>query len=150
MKIRLLIATPDAESQTLLHSLLNAAMQMVPLDVDANDVSDLARLQQRVTACLDDLVLLDWELAGTSTPDRLRELTTNNPRIRVITLLPLHLREYRQCIWESGACSSIPKEHIDQEWLSTVLCIIHRAMEREERVNRGLSPTVNQMRTGGI
>lgn len=149
MKIRLLIATPDAVSRNLLHSLLNAAMQMVPLDIDANDVSDLARLQQRATACLNDLVLLDWELAGTDTPDRLRELTTNNPRIRVITLLPLHLRQYRQCIWESGACSSIPKEHIDQEWLSTVLCIVHRAMEREERLRASQLTPISTLNKGG-
>lgn len=136
MKIRLVIAAPDSESRNLLHSLLNATMQMVPLDIDAHDVSDLPQLQQRNAARLDDLVLLDWELAGTETPDRLRDLTSLNPNLRVITLLPLHLRQYRQCIWESGACSSIPKEHIDQEWLSTVLCIIHRAMERETRLRK--------------
>lgn len=138
MKIRLVIATPHAESRALLHSLLNAAMQMVPLDIDSHDVGDLAQLQQRTAASLDDLVLLDWDLAGTDTPDRLRELMISNPRIRVITLLPLHLRQYRQCIWESGACSSIPKEHIDQEWLSTVLCIVHRAMEREARLRANI------------
>ncbi len=109
-------------------------MQMVPLDIDAHDVNSLAELEERNAARLDDLLMLDWQLAGAETPSCLRELIARNPQLRVITLLPLQLRQYRQCIWESGACTSIPKEHIDQEWLSTVLCLISRAMEREERL----------------
>ena len=138
MKIRLLIATPDLECRKILHSLLDAAMELVPLDIEARDVHDLAALQERNAARQDDLLLLDWQLAGEETPNRLRELTTQNSKLRVITLLPLQLRQYRQCIWQSGACSSIPKEHIDQEWLSTVLCLINRAMEREERLRASL------------
>ncbi len=134
MKIRLLIAAPDSENRNLLHSLLKAAMQLVPLNIDVHDVNDLVELQKRNAASLDDLLLLDWQLAGAETPSCLRELIARNPQLRVITLLPLQLRQYRQCIWESGACTSIPKEHIDQEWLSTVLCLISRAMEREERL----------------
>lgn len=138
MKIRLLIAAPDPDSLKLVHSLLDAAMQMVPLNIDAHDVKTFDELEARNSAALDDLLLLDWELAGAETPNRLRELTTINPKLRAITLLPMHLRQYRQCIWESGACSSIPKEHLDQEWLSTVLCLINRAMEREERLKTDL------------
>ncbi len=51
-----------------------------------------------------------------------------------MTLLPLQLRQYRQCIWDAGSCSSVPKEHMDQEWLSSVLCLMHRAMAREARL----------------
>ncbi len=138
MKIRLLIAAPDTETLKLVHSLLAAAMEMVPLNIDVHDVNNFEELEARNSGTLDDLLLLDWQLAGAETPNRLRELTTINPKLRVITLLPMHLRQYRQCIWESGACSSIPKEHLDQEWLSTVLCLINRAMEREERLKESL------------
>jgi hypothetical protein len=51
----------------------------------------------------------------------------------VVVLLPESPRQYRQLVWEAGACNGIPKEFIDQEWLSTVLCIMHRAMEREAK-----------------
>jgi len=33
-----------------------------------------------------------------------------------------------------GACNSIPKEHMEQEWFSSIICVMHRAMEREERL----------------
>ena len=138
MKIRLLIATPDSESKNLLHSLVSAAMEMVPLDLEIADADNLPELVMRSIDQLDDLLLLDWQLAGAETPDHLRDLLALNPKLRVIALLPLELRQYRQCLWQAGACTSIPKEHLDQEWLSSVLCLINRAMEREERLRKSL------------
>jgi len=52
----------------------------------------------------------------------------------VVALLPLGYRQYRQRVWQAGACNSIPKEHMDQEWLSSILCVMHRAMQREARL----------------
>jgi DNA-binding NarL/FixJ family response regulator len=138
MKIRLLIATPDTESKNLLHSLVNAAMQMVPLDIEISDANKISELVIRSVDQLDDLLLLDWQLAGAETPNHLRDLLALNPKLRVIALLPLQLRQYRQCLWQVGACSSIPKEYLDQEWLLSVLCLISRAMEREERLRESL------------
>jgi len=63
-----------------------------------------------------------------------RELISLNPQLRLIVLLPLQLKQYRQSIWEAGAFSSIPKENLEQEWLSGVLCLVYRAMEREVRL----------------
>ena len=53
--------------------------------------------------------------------------------------MPLDLRQYRACLWEAGACVGLPKEHLDQEWLLSLLCLINRAMEREERLLRDLA-----------
>jgi len=138
MKIRLVIATPSAESLNLLHSLLDAALQIVPFEIEAHDVNSLAELSRRNVAHLDDLLLFDWQLANGNTPDYLGDLAALNPNLRMITILPLHLRQYRQCLWDAGACTSIPKENMDQEWLASVLCLIHRAMEREERLRDSL------------
>ena len=138
MKIRLVIAAPDAESRKLLHSLLDAALQIVPFQVEARDVDTLDELSRRNAAHLDDLLLLDWQLANWDTPNYLRGLAAINPSIRMIAVLPLHLRQYRQCLWDAGACTSIPKEYMDQEWLASVLCLIHRAMERETRLRESL------------
>jgi len=44
------------------------------------------------------------------------------------------LHQYRRQVWCAGACNGIPKEYMDQEWFSTVLCIMHRAMEREAKL----------------
>lgn len=138
MKIRLVIAAADSDSLKLFHSLLDAALQIVPFEIEAQDVSTLAELSRRNAARLDDLLLFDWQLANGDTPDYLRGLAAMNPSIRMITILPLHLRQYRQCLWDAGACTSIPKENMDQEWLASVLCLIHRAMEREERLRESL------------
>jgi DNA-binding NarL/FixJ family response regulator len=139
MKIRLVIATADAESHDLLHTLLDAALQIVPFQVETRDVNTLEELSRRNSAHLDDLLLFDWQLADSDTPNYLRELAAINPNLRMITILPLHLRQYRQCLWDAGACTSIPKENMDQEWLASVLCLIHRAMEREERLKQSLT-----------
>jgi hypothetical protein len=86
-----------------------------------------------VDAHQDDIILLDWQLAGPQTPALVRDMLVRDPLLRVVTLLPEHQRQYRQLVWDAGACNGIPKEHIDQEWLSTVLCLMHRAMQREAR-----------------
>jgi hypothetical protein len=78
--------------------------------------------------------LLDWPLAGSGSPDLVRAVFRVNPRLRVIALLPNHPRQYRQCLWKAGACSSIPKERLDQEWISSALCLINRAMQREAKL----------------
>jgi hypothetical protein len=134
MPIRLLLATPDAHTDVLIHELLAAALQLVPLDVTLQTVADRGALFERAVGNCDDVVLLDWSLAGAGSPDLVRELLALNSHLRIISLLPLHLRQYRQIIWEAGACSSIPLERLDQEWLSSALCLMNRAMQREARV----------------
>lgn len=138
MRIRLAIAAADTENLNLLHSLLDAALQLVPFTIETHDVNTLAELSRRSAAQLDDLLLFDWQLANDGAPDYLRSLATVNPNLRMIAILPLHLRQYRQCLWDAGACTSIPKENMDQEWLASVLCLIHRAMEREDRLRKSL------------
>ena len=90
-------------------------------------------LLARVDAQQDDIILLDWQVGGSQTPTLVRDILNRNPLLRVVALLPEHQRQYRQLVWDAGACNGIPKEHIDQEWLSTVLCLMYRAMQREAK-----------------
>jgi DNA-binding NarL/FixJ family response regulator len=136
MNIRLLIAAPDPDSIELYDSLLSSALQLLPLDIDVSHATTRAGLTQRVAAQEADVLLIDWLLAGAETPDYLRELVGLNPRLRTIVVMPLHLRQYRTCLWEAGACVGLPKEHLDQEWLLSMLCLINRAIEREERLKQ--------------
>lgn len=129
--MRLLLATPNSAMLELMHSLLDAAMSLVPLDVSAEAVTDQEALLQRAALHSDDVILLDWQLAGAGSPDLVRAIFKANPRARVMALLPDQLRQYRQRIWDAGACSSIPTERLDPEWLSSALCIMSRAMARE-------------------
>lgn len=129
--MRLLLATPDREMLSLMRSLLDAALGLVPLDVSAEAVADEGALLGRAARSADDVILLDWQLAGGGSPDLVRAIFAANPRARVVALLPDQLRQYRQRIWDAGACSSIPTERLDQEWLSSALCIMSRAMSRE-------------------
>ena len=129
--MRVLLATPDDETLVLMDELLDAALQFVPLTIDVDTVRTPEALLQRARQDLDDVILLDWPLAGAEAPDLVRAIFQINPRLRVIALLPDHPRQYRQCLWEAGACSSIPKERLDQEWISSALCLMSRAMQRE-------------------
>lgn len=134
MRIRLVFATPDTESLHLFQSLLVSALELTPLDVTAAHAASEEALFQRVAEQCDDVVVVDWLLVHEGTPALVRELVQRSPRLRIVALLPLTYRQYRREVWQAGACSSIAKEHMEQEWLSSVLCIMHRAMEREARL----------------
>jgi CheY-like chemotaxis protein len=129
--MRLLFATSDDESLSLMHSTLNAALCLTPLDVQVTEARTYVEVLERVFDHSDDIILLDWQISDADTPAFVRQILQHNPLLRVVVLLPEHQRQYRQLVWDAGACNGIPKEHIDQEWLSTVLCIMHRAMQRE-------------------
>jgi DNA-binding NarL/FixJ family response regulator len=134
MKMRLLFAIPDDQSLALMHSILTSALELNPLAVETAAVANYADLMQRAVADADDIILLDWNIAGPDTSNLVEEILALNPRLRVVALLPMTLHQYRRQVWCAGACNGIPKEHMDQEWLSTVLCIMHRAMEREAKL----------------
>lgn len=143
MPMRLLFATSDEESLDLMHSILNSALCLTPLEVGVAEARTRAEVLARVEALYDDVILLDWLIAGADTPALVRDIIRRNPLLRVVALLPEHQRQYRQLVWDAGACNGTPKEHIDQEWLSTVLCIMYRAMQREARFLEGGLPDID-------
>jgi DNA-binding NarL/FixJ family response regulator len=133
--IRLLFASPDPDSRALFDATLRAALELTPLDIVLAHAPALDDLLRRVDAHAVDAVVLDWLMAHEGTPDLVREMLQRDPQLRVVALLPLTYRQYRREVWQAGACSSIAKEHIDQEWLSSVLCIMQRAMLREAQLH---------------
>ncbi len=134
MQLRLLFATPEAEFLELLKSVSCSALEFTPVHVTTAAATTKVALMQRVKAGADDVVVLDWSLGGAATPELVREILQCNPQVHVVALLPEVQRQYRQQVWDAGACSSIPKEHIDQEWLSSILCVMQRGMERAMRL----------------
>lgn len=135
MEIRLLFATPDPESQALLDSLLASALELTPLNVTVNYAATQESLLARANAGADDVVVLDWLMAKSEMAALVATLLATNPQVRVVALLPESYRQYRKEVWQAGACSSIAKENMEQEWFSSVLCIMHRAMQREARLH---------------
>ena len=131
--MRLLFAVPEPGSLELMHSVLDSALCLTPLSVTFSEVRTLGELCERVKQSLDDVILLDWDMVQSDTPQLVQDILASNPKLRVVVLLPQSSRQYRKLVWEAGACNGIPKEYMDQEWLSTVLCIMHRAMEREAK-----------------
>ncbi|NJN83422.1 MAG: response regulator transcription factor [Caldilineaceae bacterium] len=136
MEIRVLFATPDENTEILLYSLIASARQLVCFDLAVADVAEQDEMLAAVDDHTADVVLLDWSMAGDGTPDLVSEILVHNPKMRVVVLLPLIYRQYRDRVWQAGACNSIPKEHMEQEWFSSILCVMHRAMEREARLIR--------------
>lgn len=155
MNIRLLLAVPTAECLALLHPLLHEARQLIYFDLVTAEVRTLPALLERVDAGLTDgaspvdVILLDWQLVEEETPALVRELLSRNAQLRIITLLPNHLRQYRELVWQAGACNSMPKEYMDQEWLSSILCVMYRAMQCEARLRAEWQAQVNAIYTGG-
>jgi DNA-binding NarL/FixJ family response regulator len=137
VSIRLLIAAPDPESIGLYDGLLEHALRLLPLDITVGHARTRAELTRRALGHEDDVLILDWLLAGSETPQYLRELLASHPRLRTLVVMPLDLRQYRTCLWNAGACVGLPKEHLDHEWLLSMLCLMSRAMEREARLRQG-------------
>lgn len=152
MNIRLLLAVPTAECLALLHPLLHEARQLIYFDLVTAEVRTLPALLERVDAGLTDgasavdVILLDWQLVEEETPALVRELLSRNAQLRIITLLPNHLRQYRELVWQAGACNSMPKEYMDQEWLSSILCVMYRAMQRETKLRAELQGVATGIR----
>ena len=137
--MHLLFAVPEPGSLELMHSVLSSALCLTPVDVSFSEVRTLSELNARVEQRLDDVILLDWDLVQSDTPKLVKDILTENPQLRLVVLLPESSRQYRRLVWEAGACNGIPKEFMDQEWLSTVLCIMHRAIEREAKICQQLA-----------
>lgn len=139
MSIHLVLAAPNPDTLDLLHQLLDAALALIRHDLVLSEARSQDELIDRVEMYIDDVILLDWDLAGRDTPDLVRDVLSRNPRLRTMVLLPQDLRQYRQTLWDAGACVSIPKELIDQEWLSTALCLMRRAIDRENKLALSLA-----------
>jgi len=116
-----------------MYSILDSALCLTPLTVSFTETRTLSELCARVEEKLDDVIFLDWDMVEADTPQLVKDMLAANPLLRVVVLLPQSSRQYRKLVWEAGACNGIPKEFMDQEWLSTVLCIMHRAIERESK-----------------
>ena len=138
MIIRLLFATTDAASLHLFEAVLVSALDLTPLDVVTEHAGAASMVLSRAAREAGDVILLDWLLAMEETPALIRRLLATNPRLRIVTILPLGYRQYRMECWQAGACTGIAKEHMDQDWLSSVLCIMRRDMEREARLQARL------------
>jgi DNA-binding NarL/FixJ family response regulator len=134
MSIRVLFACADPQTLDLQQSVLASSLNLVCFAVTFASVTTVDDLWRRVDAGEDDVILLDWHLAGAETPQLVRSLLNRSPRLRIVALLPQGYRQYRHSVWEAGACSSIPTENMDQEWLSSILCVMQRAMQREEKL----------------
>lgn len=145
MENRLLFDTPDQESQELLDSMLSAALELTPLTVRAEYVTTQSALLARANAEADDVIVLDWLMAQADTPTLVATLLCCNPKLRIVALPSESYRQYRRQVWQAGACSSIAKETMEQEWFSSVLCIMHWAMEREARLHAFCGSDVRQL-----
>jgi DNA-binding NarL/FixJ family response regulator len=137
--IRLLVATPDGAPRQLFESLLARALELTPIDVAVACAASQAEVIARAEAACDDVIVIDWLLAHEETPALVRALLAHNGRLRIVVLLPAGYRQYRREVWLAGACSSIAREHMEQEWLSGILCLMHRAMQREARLIEALT-----------
>ncbi len=135
MHIRLLFVSPDDASLDLLQSIHDSAIDLMCF------TTSTATVKSRDELCCTGRtevwtmsILIDWPMAEAETPHLVEELLEMNPTLRVVVLLPMNYRQYRQQVWDAGACNSIPKELMEQEWFSSIICVMHRAMEREVRL----------------
>ena len=130
MTIRLLFAAEDQAMLTLLDCVLAATRPLLAFNVTVQHAATRTAVCGHAAARADDVILLDWGLAAADTPGLIEDLFRCDADLRVVALLPQDPVQYRSRVWAAGACASIPREHMDQEWLASVLCVVHRALAR--------------------
>ena len=128
---------PDTESQDMMRTLVEATRQLIPYRLVINQVGSKEELIQKITAEQADVLFLDWQIAGSATPDLTCQLAQLNPKLRIIILLPFQIRQYQQYLLGTGVCSCLPKDRLDQEWLCTILCLIYQGMQYERHLIGG-------------
>ncbi|HAJ37978.1 MAG TPA: hypothetical protein DCL15_20090 [Chloroflexi bacterium] len=142
MTIRILLAAEDQAFLTLLDRVMAATRPLLAFDVDVQHASTRAAVCARAESRADDIILLDWGMADADTPDLIEYLFRCDANLRVVALLPQDSVQYRSRVWAAGACASIPREHMDQEWLASILCVVHRAMAREARLRNNMDQLI--------
>ena len=64
MHFRLLFAAPNEESLDLMRFLFDAAIQLTQLDIEVSQALTEQDVVARAEKRLDDVIMLDWPLAG--------------------------------------------------------------------------------------
>ncbi|MBI4277967.1 MAG: hypothetical protein HY660_05875 [Armatimonadetes bacterium] len=131
MAFHLLLAEKDAEFRRTLVELVQAVRVRLPVALDCDVTSSPEETREQVARRQPDALLLDWHIAAEGTPEFIRDLQALDPGIRILVLLPGDARQYRLAVWAAGACAGIPRERVEAEWLTTAVCIMQRAMQRE-------------------
>ena len=84
MKIRLLLAVSDEQCAEMLHTMLSAALHMVPIEVETSRTDTREGLMEQVIANRVDVVFLDWELAHEETPSLVHDIAGANEMVRIV------------------------------------------------------------------
>lgn len=138
MVFKLLVATEDSEFGKTLRELTDAACALLPVRVDALHASSLGQVRELLATWRPDALMLDWNAAHAGMIGALASMLVEHPGLRVMVLLPDSAREYREAVWNVGACACIPRDRADPEWLQAVLCVMNRARDREARIRSGV------------
>lgn len=132
MSLRVLLAISSPVFRQTMRRIADLAAELLPWPVEIDEAVDPQQLNEKLVVSPTTLLLLDWEWGGEGIIRLIPRLFEQNPSIRVVVLLPPAApKAYRTAVWEAGACASTPRDRLDEEWLVTILCLVHRAMERE-------------------
>lgn len=113
-----------ADDQTKVRSALRLLLEQEPGLSVVGEAAEAEGLLTQVEATQPDLVLLDWELPGLQTADRLSTLRTLCPRLKVIALSGKP--EARRAALTAGADTFVSKGDPPERLLAAVNDCRHR------------------------
>jgi len=131
MTVRLLLAVQDSSIRALLDRVIEATRPLLAFAVEVQVEDTRNALCARVAAGSADLLLLDWSIAATDASELIEELSRCNANLRAVALLPHTQMQDRTPLWTTGVWAAIPREHLDSEWLASILCLVKCLMARE-------------------
>lgn len=128
------MAAGHEEFRRTLRELVDAARRLLPIEIEVAEASSVAQTHQQIAAWRPDALLLDWSLAPSGMLEVVGDILAGDPMLRLLVLLPETGIEYREAVWRAGACACLPRHRADAEWLQAMLCVMHRARQREARL----------------
>ncbi|NIO69112.1 MAG: response regulator [Anaerolineae bacterium] len=121
-----------ADDQTKVRSALRLLLEQEPGLSVVGEAAEAEDLLAQVEATQPDLVLLDWELPGLRTDDRLSALRTLCPRLKVIALSGQP--EARRAALTAGADAFVSKGDPPERLLTTLRAVGGRThLDRRNR-----------------
>lgn len=144
MDVTLTCAVADHKTRALLESVVLATQPLLLFHVVVHYVEQVDELLIRADRQVDDMVLLDWAFAQAATPSLIQQLLARHSDLYIVALLPAAYRQYRQAVWEAGACSGLPHTALDQELLASALWLLHYTLARKQQLASPISAAADR------
>jgi DNA-binding NarL/FixJ family response regulator len=127
-RLRMLFADANSDFQESVRQLVDA----VGTEVSLIYASDGKEALTKAFSARPHLVLADFGLPRMEALDLVRQIKQRLPETRVIVMLSVNSKEYRLAAQEAGACATVSKPALNEDWMRMVLCLLQACRDAHQ------------------